>query len=284
MTRYLLQKRLDLRLLSGISLTTHADTVLLLHFYQPTVPYRPIVGNTTAKSSKKVYHCECCGGKILPAATKQNCPGCGRLCCAKKCLQYNRPLPTLLGHSKPVRVCPNCVHGEPFEPVEDVVLMTPMKTEVVAVLRKLYRQLMGNKVPVTISDGLTYHLFGENRPWILTATALPSISETASFHLAHLPLQLARRRVFLRRLFRQLKQHGKNDAAQRRNGAGRKKRRSVPASCCGRGNARRNIVVLWRNAKRRGQLRSKSRNRSGCSENKPLAINGRSRQELLRKD
>ncbi|RNC59121.1 putative myosin IB heavy chain [Trypanosoma cruzi] len=179
MTRYLLQKRLDLRLLSGISLTTHADTVLLLHFYQPTVPYRPIVGNTTAKSSKKVYHCECCGGKLLPAATKQNCPGCGRLCCAKKCLQYNRPLPTLLGHSKPVRVCPNCVHGEPFEPVEDVVLMTPMKTEVVAVLRKLYRQLMGNKVPVTISDGLTYHLFGENRPWILTATALPSISETA---------------------------------------------------------------------------------------------------------
>ncbi|RNF25639.1 myosin IF [Trypanosoma conorhini] len=177
-TRYILQKRLDLRLLSGISVTTHADTVLVLHFYQPTVPYRSIVTSSPSAKNKRTHLCECCGGKLSPAAKRQNCPGCGRLCCVKNCLQYSRPLPMLLGHSKPVRVCPSCVHGDPFEPVEDVVLMTSMKTEIAALLRKWYRILMGNKMPITISDSLAYHLFGENQQWILTSTASASISET----------------------------------------------------------------------------------------------------------
>ncbi|RNF00969.1 myosin IF [Trypanosoma rangeli] len=177
-TRYFLRKRLDLRLLSGISVTTHADTVIMLHFYQPTVPYRPIVTSTTAVKNQRSHLCECCGDKMSPAAKRQHCPGCGRLCCVKKCLRYSRPLPTLLGHSKPVRVCPSCVHGESLEPVEDVVMMTPMKTEIAALLRKWYRVLMGNKISMTISDTLKYHLFGENQSWILTSNASASISET----------------------------------------------------------------------------------------------------------
>ncbi|ESL09151.1 hypothetical protein TRSC58_03135 [Trypanosoma rangeli SC58] len=57
-------------------------------------------------------------------------------------------------------------------------MMTPMKTEIAALLRKWYRILMGNKMPMTISDALSYHLFSENQPWILTSNASVSISET----------------------------------------------------------------------------------------------------------
>ncbi|KEG14370.1 myosin IB heavy chain [Trypanosoma grayi] len=173
--RYILKKRIDMRLLSGISLTKHADTLLVLHFYQPLTPYRQVVHT----ASKHVHKCECCGSKLSPAAKKQNCPGCGRLCCSKNCLLYTRPFPTLLGHSKPVRVCPNCVHGEPYELVEDVVLLSPMKTEIAALLRKTYRQLMGNKVPLSVDNALTYQLAGESQRRHLTAMASESITETA---------------------------------------------------------------------------------------------------------
>ncbi|ORC93509.1 myosin IB heavy chain [Trypanosoma theileri] len=173
--RYILQKRLDLRLLSKISVTTHADTILLLHFYQPSLPYRQVVYT----SIKRARECECCGGKLSPAAKKENCPGCGRVCCVKNCLPYTRPLPTLLGHTKPVRVCRNCLQGEPYEAVEDVVLMTPMKTELAALLRRTYRQRMGNRVPMQVGDSLAYQLAGEPQPRRLAATSSPAASETA---------------------------------------------------------------------------------------------------------
>ncbi|KAH9577346.1 Myosin head [Trypanosoma melophagium] len=173
--RYILQKRLDLRLLSKISVTTHADTILLLHFYQPSLPYRQVVYTPT----KRARECECCGGKLSPAAKKENCPGCGRVCCVKNCLPYTRPLPTLLGHSKPVRVCPSCLQGEPFEAVEDLVLLTPMKTELAAFLRQTYRRRMGNKVPLAVADALLYQLAGEPQPRRLAAAASPAAAETA---------------------------------------------------------------------------------------------------------
>ncbi|CBH10638.1 myosin IB heavy chain, putative [Trypanosoma brucei gambiense DAL972] len=172
--QFVLQKRIDLRLLSGLSVTKHADTVLVIHTYQPSVPYRTVIC-TPIKSTRS---CECCGCKLTPATKKQNCPGCGRLCCLKNCLPFSRPLPMLLAGGKDVRVCPNCVSGEPYEPVEDIVLLSPMKTEMVAVLRKAYHQLMGNKLHMNINDSLGYNLFGEEQQRQLTAIPYSSSSDT----------------------------------------------------------------------------------------------------------
>nr|CCC90215.1 putative myosin IB heavy chain [Trypanosoma congolense IL3000] len=169
--QFILQKRIDLRILAGLSVTKQADAVLVVHVFQPSVPYRTV----TCTPVKSTRLCECCGCKLTPAAKKQNCPGCGRLCCLKNCLPFSRPLPMLIGGAKDARVCPNCVSGEPYEPVEDIVLLSPMKTEIVAVLRKAYHQLMGNKLPMNIDDVLRYRLFDE-QPQQRQLTVVPASS------------------------------------------------------------------------------------------------------------
>ncbi|KAH8607142.1 Myosin head (motor domain) Unconventional myosin tail actin and lipid binding WW domain [Trypanosoma vivax] len=172
--RRVLQKRIDLRYLSSISVTGQADTVLLLHVYQPSLPYREVV----SKPVKGARQCECCNSKLSVVTKKQNCPGCGRVCCLKGCLVYARPMPMLLGHTKPMLVCPSCINGEPHEPVEDVLLLTHMRTELAALLRKTYYQLMCNRLPMVIGNSLSYRLFNEDEQRSITATTSASTIET----------------------------------------------------------------------------------------------------------
>lgn len=173
-TKYILKKRLDLRLLSGVSVTAQADTVAVIHFYPAPVPYRAIV-DTPVKGTP---NCQCCGVKLTPAAKKQNCPGCGLLVCVKTCLPYTRALPTL-GYPKPVKVCPHCFAcHEPYEPQEDVIIASNGKSEMVAMIRKVYKQVMGSKLPINVNNQIAYQLAFEQKQRTITSQLNPAATET----------------------------------------------------------------------------------------------------------
>jgi myosin I len=173
-TKYILKKRLDMRLLSGVSVTAQADTVAVLHFYPAPTPYRTI----EQAPAKGTPNCQCCGVKLTPAAKKQNCPGCGTLVCLKTCLVHARALPTL-GYPKPVKICPHCVNGEPHEAQEDVIISAKGKSEIVAMIRKVYRQVMGSKIPINVNNQITYQLAFENgKQRTITSQLNPATKDT----------------------------------------------------------------------------------------------------------
>ncbi|KAK7197468.1 myosin IB heavy chain [Novymonas esmeraldas] len=151
---FTLQKRVDLRLLTQVALTTMADTVLVVRVLPVHAPYRRIVD--TVKTKAGPTECETCGRAATPALRRANCPSCGRLCCVRHCLTYARPLPTITGHATPVRVCPACVAAEPLEAVEDIVLLTACKTELAGTLCARYQERMGNPLPLSISDSVPF--------------------------------------------------------------------------------------------------------------------------------
>eukprot|EP00672_Neobodo_designis_P024485 CAMPEP_0174831110 /NCGR_PEP_ID=MMETSP1114-20130205/2916_1 /TAXON_ID=312471 /ORGANISM="Neobodo designis, Strain CCAP 1951/1" /LENGTH=1146 /DNA_ID=CAMNT_0016064931 /DNA_START=57 /DNA_END=3497 /DNA_ORIENTATION=+ len=156
-TVWLLNKKLDIRLLRQLSVSKQADTYAVLHVYDAPTPYREIY-KTPVGGKDQV--CQWSQEKFGKADKKANCPACGLLM-KQEFLSKGRPLPTL-GYPQPVAVCANCERGEPLEAVEDVVISTPLKTEMVAMLRRLYRQVMGSKMPVTIDNNIPYQLAGES--------------------------------------------------------------------------------------------------------------------------
>lgn len=162
------QKRIDLRLLTQVGLTAMADTVLVLRVLPVQAPYRDVI--CTLKTRTGPRECETCATKVTPAMRRAHCPCCGRLCCAKRCLTTARPLPTITGHLRPMKVCPACVVGEPLEPVEDIVLLTNAKTELAAMLCARYQALMGNPLPIVISNQMDLALW---TPPPVTAAAPP---------------------------------------------------------------------------------------------------------------
>lgn len=175
-TMYVLKKRLDVRLLAGVSVSLLADPYCVVHFYPAPVPYRPV----TMAPMKGTTHCQSCGVKFTPALKRANCPGCGLMCCLKTCLVYTRPFPTL-GQPKPVKCCARCVVGEPHEAVEDVVICNVQKTEIVAMIRKVYKRLMGNKIPINCNNNIEYQLAGEARKRVLSFLVNNDLKEATLF-------------------------------------------------------------------------------------------------------
>ena len=171
--KYVLKKRLDIRLLSGVSVSALADSVCVVHFYQGPVPYRPI----PATPVKGIKECQYCCEKLTPAAKKGNCPGCGIVVCHKNCLVHTRPLPTL-GYPKPVKVCPRCVEGEPWEAQEDIIISSPMKSEIIAMIRKVYKQVMGSRIPLNVADTIQYQLAFEPKPRTISFQLNAGIPQT----------------------------------------------------------------------------------------------------------
>lgn len=178
--RLLLLKRIDVRLFAAVSVTAQADDVIVLHTLPTTPPYRP-VRPTPVKARAK--QCESCGRKLTPAASKGHCPCCGRWCCARHCLTHPTPLPSMLGHDRPVRVCPRCVVGEPREPNEDLVLRTPLRSELMALLAVTYHHRMGSPLPLQVSDVISFQLYGETTPRTLQAVrgATESLTVTSLY-------------------------------------------------------------------------------------------------------
>jgi myosin-1 len=156
-TVWLLNKKLDIRLLRQLSVSKQADTYAVLHVYDAPTPYREIY--MTPAEAKGPQLCQWSNEPFGKADKKANCPACG-LIMKPQYLTKGRPLPTL-GHPTPVAVCANCERGEPLEACEDVVISTPLKTEMVAMMRRVYRQVMGSKMPVTIDNAVPYQLSGE---------------------------------------------------------------------------------------------------------------------------
>jgi myosin-1 len=177
-TTFVLKKRLDIRLISGLSVSQQADKLVVIHFYPAPVPYRAVAMTQVVKGVPPM--CQLCGVKLPPAAKKGNCPGCGVLACMKTCLVQQRPLPTL-GYPKPVPVCPHCMTGEPFEPVEDVILLNPGKSEIVAMLRKVYKQVMGHKIPINVNNSISYQLYGEKAARTAVFQLNPAAREDALY-------------------------------------------------------------------------------------------------------
>ncbi|CAG9581911.1 putative myosin IB heavy chain [Leishmania major strain Friedlin] len=151
---FTLQKRIDLRLLTQVAVTTMADTVLVVRVLPVQAPYRTVTD--TVKTKAGPSKCETCNRAATPALRRANCPSCGRLCCVRHCLTYARPLPTITGQAAPVRVCPACVVGEPLEPVEDMVLLTSYRTELAGTLCARYQERMGNPLPLFVSDSIPF--------------------------------------------------------------------------------------------------------------------------------
>eukprot|EP00759_Apiculatamorpha_spiralis_P036007 PhF_6_TR36375/c0_g1_i1/m.53441/K10356/MYO1; myosin I len=148
---YIPTKRLDLRYLSGLSMSPYADTFLVLHMSDSPVPTRT-VPMTPAKGAKACERCQC---KFVAATKKGNCSCCGQLLCMKTCLTASQVMPTL-GYNTAAKVCSWCLNREPCEPSEDVVLNTPFKTEICAIIREAYKKLTGNKMPLNISGVVDY--------------------------------------------------------------------------------------------------------------------------------
>ena len=142
--------------MSGVSVSVQADPVCIINMYPAPVPSRQ-VAQTPLKGTT---HCQMCQVKFTPAAKRANCAGCGLLLCLKTCLTGSRPMPTL-GYPKPTAVCQHCMIGEPYEPVEDIVLWSAQKSEIVAMVRKVYKRVMGNKIPININNNCAYQLYGE---------------------------------------------------------------------------------------------------------------------------
>eukprot|EP00388_Colpodella_angusta_P031663 GDKK01023820.1.p1 GENE.GDKK01023820.1~~GDKK01023820.1.p1 ORF type:complete len:338 (+),score=58.69 GDKK01023820.1:65-1015(+) len=175
--RYFLKKRLDFRLVSGVSVSALADTYCVIHFYPGAVPYRPI----TPVPIKGTPNCMCCGVKLTPAAKKANCPGCGTVVCLKTCLVHTRVLPTL-GYPKPIKVCPRCVATpEALEAQEDIILSSSQKSEIVAMVRKVYKRVMGSRIPINCQNTIEYQLAFEPRPRSISFQAQPTLAECALF-------------------------------------------------------------------------------------------------------
>ena len=191
----MLHKKLDLRLLSGLSVSALADPFLVLHFYPAPVPYRNIVQTP----QKGATVCEITGTKMKPTDKKVNCAGCGRVALLTALTQA-RPLPTL-GFPQPVRVCDYCMTGEPYEPVEDVVLLSPQKTEIAAMIRRVYKQVMGNKIPINISNTISYSLSGEPQPRTATFMASAAKMDDATLYVnpeqlvIHVPPGISQARI-----------------------------------------------------------------------------------------
>jgi myosin I len=154
---FTLQKRIDLRLLTQVAVTAMADTVLVLRTLPVLAPYRPVLD--TVKTKAGPTQCETCGRDATPAMRRANCPSCGRLCCVRHCLVHARPLPTINGQLKPVHVCPACVAGEPMEAVGDMVLLTPLKTELAGTLCSHYQERMGNPLPFLVSNTIPFSVW-----------------------------------------------------------------------------------------------------------------------------
>lgn len=177
-TRFVLKKRLDIRLMSGVSVSLLADTFCIIHFYSPPVPYRTV---TMTPAPKGAFPCQGCGEKLTPAAKKGNCPGCGLLLCLKTCLIMSRALP-MLGYPKVVPVCPNCFESaEAHEAVEDVVISMPGKTELVAMVRKVYKRQMGSKIPINCNNSIEYRLAGEANARVANFFVNPALKDTELF-------------------------------------------------------------------------------------------------------
>lgn len=151
---FTLQKRIDLRLLTQVAVSAMADTVLVLRCLPVLAPYRPVLDTMRTKTGPT--QCEACGRPATPAMRRANCPSCGRLCCVRHCLVHARPLPMLNGQARPVSVCPACVAGEPLEAVGDVVLLTPLKTELAGTLCSHYQQRMGNPLPLLVANTIPF--------------------------------------------------------------------------------------------------------------------------------
>ncbi|CAJ1014094.1 putative Myosin head (motor domain) [Leishmania utingensis] len=151
---FTLQKRIDLRLLTQVAVTTMADTVLVVRVLPMQAPYRTVID--TIKTKTGPLKCEACNRVATAALRRANCPSCGRLCCVRHCLTHARPLPTITGQATLVRVCPACVVGEPLEPVEDMVLLTSYKTELAGTLCARYQECMGNPLPFFVSDSIAF--------------------------------------------------------------------------------------------------------------------------------
>ena len=173
-TSHVLKKRLDIRLISGVSVSQQADCFVVVHTYPAPVPYRAVTMTQVVKGTPPA--CQLCGVKLPPAAKKGNCPGCGVLACMKTCLVHQRPLPTL-GYVKPVPVCPHCMVGEPYEAVEDIIISNAGKSEIVAMLRKVYKQVMGHKIPINVNNTIQYQLYGEKGPRTAVFQLNPAVKE-----------------------------------------------------------------------------------------------------------
>jgi myosin-1 len=156
--KHYLTKKLDVRLLRQLSVSKLADTYAVIHVYDAPTPYR----NVYKTPEKGATNCQWSQEKFTAKDKKAHCPGCGLLVKAQF-LSKVRPMPTL-GFPAPVAVCENCEVGEPYEACEDVVLSTPLKTEMVAMIRRVYKQVMGSKMPVTIDNNVPYQLSGEAQP------------------------------------------------------------------------------------------------------------------------
>nr|ACS87808.1 putative myosin IB heavy chain [Angomonas deanei] len=159
---FTLQKRVDLRLLTQVAVTAMADTVLVLRVLPVLAPYRPVLD--TVKTKTGPTQCEACGRPATPAMRRANCPSCGRLCCVRHCLVHARPLPTITGQAQAVSVCPACVVGEPLEAVEDMVLLTPFKTELAGTLCARYQERMGNPLPLLVANSIPFAVWTPAAP------------------------------------------------------------------------------------------------------------------------
>jgi myosin-1 len=192
-----LHKKLDVRFLGGISTSRQADGVVVLHFYPSPVPYRPI----EAFAGKEYTHCMLSGTKFGAKDKRVNCPSCGLLC-LPQFLSAARPVPTISGHAKPVAMCEQCAaKPEPWEPTEDVVILSTQKTEIIAILRRVYKQLLGIKLPVNINDNISYQLAGEKAPRTITFQLNAAAPDTALYVggptqlVVHAPLGISQERI-----------------------------------------------------------------------------------------
>ena len=149
-SKVFLRRKLSLDQLDAITLSTLADNYIFLKMTpQNKLPTLNITSWVPDTDSDTCYQCTTKFGLFT---RKHHCRACGKLFCAD-CSTSLMKVPDL-GHYEPVRVCDSCYRSVliPQEMMEDWILNSSKKTEMVAILMDMYKKTVKKNLRVDFSD------------------------------------------------------------------------------------------------------------------------------------
>lgn len=155
---YFLRRVIPLTALSHLTLTTLADTYLALHVQaadatktRPAAPWRP---------DKEVSNCRECGDSFGLFRRRHHCRACGDILCWA-CTQRTVVLPDR-HHTpptkEPVRICSFCFGGDSADYMQDVLLSSDKRTEIMVVLQDLFKKSPLKTIDVKFSNTISLAL------------------------------------------------------------------------------------------------------------------------------
>jgi len=120
--------------LQSLSLSKFADESVCLKLKAMPILPKPYVQHWLPDASQT--KCALTGKEFTVFSRRHHCRACGNIYQKEVC-DYTQPLPDL-GHYVPVKVCDLCIGLESTEGVEDILLLSARRSELVSVLQSTW--------------------------------------------------------------------------------------------------------------------------------------------------